>query len=335
LGPVSNWEAHDGSTAESYATPTVAAAMAHGWEQLDSFFAPRRRWFGARALVRQACDGYGGGWDEQTGYGVFISGTALPSSVEPQPPVDWRVVEQPDGLLEATWLSFRAPQWTATRLIDDVGNVLYEGSASRADLERQSGQQTVIEALSVSASGTSAVAPYTSYTGPGVDAGDGTPDATLASSSDLTTFLGVSANVANDLSYYVRLARRYLIDWKGLSWYEGRLGLPAGAERRVEAKQAEALLTLYYGLPAQNLVFDDPPGGAVDLYTQESESGTLVQKGLREIEELHSYRVYLLGLVKHLLGSDVQVELDDETDRMLGTSPFADSGLRVGVATTE
>jgi len=98
---------------------------------------------------------------------------------------------------------------------------------------------------------------------------------------------------------------------------------------------AEALLTLYYGLPAQNLVFDADTGGAVDLFTQESGSGTLIQKDLREIEELHTYRVYLLSLVKHLLGSDVQVELDDETDRMLGTSPFADSSLRVGVATTE
>lgn len=74
-------EAYDGSYAQSWATPTIAAAIARCYNR--DFTLQE-----SRMLVRQACDSYSQGWNKEEGYGTYVSGDSLPTSLDVHEPFE-------------------------------------------------------------------------------------------------------------------------------------------------------------------------------------------------------------------------------------------------------
>jgi len=108
--------AHDGSTAQSYTAPTIAAALVKAYENTNN-------WWDARALIRQSASNYQSGWTPETGFGYYRSGDSIESNVELQPPLD--IVVDSNG---AEWINFETSNWKNTVItIKSTGQVLYRG----------------------------------------------------------------------------------------------------------------------------------------------------------------------------------------------------------------
>lgn len=90
-------EAHDGSSVQSWAVPTIAAAIAR---QFNRGYPLQK----SRMFIRQACDDYQDGWDKETGYGTYISGAPIPKEgIDIHDPFKVEVENIGNGIRKVTW----------------------------------------------------------------------------------------------------------------------------------------------------------------------------------------------------------------------------------------
>jgi hypothetical protein len=103
-------EPYDGSIAQSWAAPTIAAAIAR---QYNRGYTLQE----ARMFVRQACDDYTDGWDKETGYGTFVSGGSIPKSgLDPHDPLEIQSENIGNGFRKISWKNNTIGPFEGTKL---------------------------------------------------------------------------------------------------------------------------------------------------------------------------------------------------------------------------
>lgn len=111
-------EPYDGSIAQSWATPTIAAAIAR---QYNRGYTLQE----ARMFVRQACDDYSDGWNKETGYGTFVSGEPIPKSgLDIHDPFEIEIENLGNGFRKVTWVHNDInPETVGVELLSDESSV--------------------------------------------------------------------------------------------------------------------------------------------------------------------------------------------------------------------
>ncbi len=112
-------EPYDESIAQSWAAPTIAAAIAR---QYNRGYTLQE----ARMFVRQACDDYSDGWDKKTGYGTFVAGDPIPKrGLDIHDPFEIQIENIGNNFRKVTWVNnYTNPETVGVELLSD-GSCVY------------------------------------------------------------------------------------------------------------------------------------------------------------------------------------------------------------------